>query len=41
MGIATPQNFILKFGEHSYVWDITPRANFGVDWLGAGFSINT
>jgi len=31
--IATPRNFILKFGIRDYARDITPHASFGADWL--------
>jgi len=29
--IATPQNFILKFGTRDYVREMTSHANFGAD----------
>jgi len=34
--IATPQNFILKFGTRDYIWDLTPHANFDADRCGGG-----
>jgi len=39
--IATPQNFILKFGTRDYVWEITPHANFGADRFSGRFFPNT
>jgi len=38
--IATPQNFILKFGTRDYVWDITPHAHFEAHRFGEGLSTN-
>jgi len=34
--IATPHNFITKFGIHDCVRDVTPHANFGADRLSVG-----
>jgi len=39
--IATPQNFILKFGTRDFVRNITPCANLGADRFCGGFSPNT
>jgi len=39
--IATPQNFILKFGTCNDVRDMTSHANFGADLFGGEFSPNT
>jgi len=36
--IATPRNFILKFGMRDYIRDMTRHANFGTDQFGRGFS---
>jgi len=39
--IATPQNFILKFGARDNVLELTPHANFGGRSVRGGFSQNT